>query len=103
MEAMKKNGSRDSARSNGNGNGNGTSNFEGLGLHPNLMRAIGELGFDKPTPVQRDAIPPALDGRDVLACAMTGSGKTAAFVLPILQRLLDEPGRGTRARPDADP
>ena len=97
MEAMKKNGSRDSARSNGNGNGNGASNFEGLGLHPKLMRAIGELGFEKPTPVQRDAMPPALDGRDVLACAMTGSGKTAAFVLPILQRLLDEPGRGTRA------
>ncbi|HJR52796.1 MAG TPA: DEAD/DEAH box helicase [Gemmatimonadota bacterium] len=90
MEAMKMNG-------NGNGNGNGTHGFEELALHPKLMRAIEELGFEKPTPVQRDAMPPALDGRDVLACAMTGSGKTAAFVLPILQRLLDEPGRGTRA------
>src|SRR5687767_4723268 len=62
--------------------------FTGLKLHPNLQKGIKELGFTRPTPIQADAIPPALAGRDVLACAMTGSGKTAAFVLPILQRLL---------------
>ena len=62
--------------------------FTGLGLDPALLRATHELGFTRPTPVQQDAIPPALAGRDVLACAMTGSGKTAAFLLPIMQRFL---------------
>jgi ATP-dependent RNA helicase RhlE len=52
------------------------------------------LGYTKPTPIQSEAIPPALAGKDVLACAQTGSGKTAAFVLPILHKLLDLP-RGT--------
>ena len=61
---------------------------------PELERAIADLGFTEPTPIQRSGIPPALAGRDVLACAMTGSGKTAAFVLPILQRLIGKP-RGT--------
>src|SRR5207247_4487674 len=49
------------------------------------------------TPIQADAIPPALEGRDLLACAMTGSGKTAAFLLPILHRLIDRPRGVTRA------
>jgi ATP-dependent RNA helicase RhlE len=66
-------------------------------LHPNLLKSIRELGFTRPTPVQADAIPPALEGRDVLACAQTGSGKTAAFALPILQRLLGKPRGRTRA------
>ncbi|HEU4751787.1 MAG TPA: DEAD/DEAH box helicase, partial [Armatimonadota bacterium] len=61
--------------------------FSELGLQPALLRGVEDLGFDQPTPIQADAIPPALQGRDVLACAMTGSGKTAAFVLPLLQRL----------------
>lgn len=73
------------------------TNFQGLGLDPKLMHAIQDLGFERPTPVQIDAIPPALTGRDVLACAMTGSGKTAAFVLPILQRIMDKPSGVTRA------
>jgi ATP-dependent RNA helicase RhlE len=66
--------------------------FSDFGLHPDLLRAIAENGFSQPTPIQRDALPPALAGRDVLACAQTGSGKTAAFVLPILQRLHGGPG-----------
>ena len=57
-------------------------------LHPSLARATQDMGFTKPTPVQHGAIPPGLEGRDVLACAMTGSGKTAAFLIPILERLL---------------
>ena len=56
--------------------------FTALKLHPSLLRGLKELGFARPTPIQADAIPPALEGRDVLACAMTGSGKTAAFLLP---------------------
>ena len=71
--------------------------FTALKLHPSLLKALKELGFTRPTPVQADAIPPALAGRDLLACAMTGSGKTAAFLLPILQRLIDQPRRATRA------
>ncbi len=71
--------------------------FSTLKLHPSLLKGIKELGFARPTPIQADAIPPALAGRDVLACAMTGSGKTAAFILPILQRLIDRPRGTTRA------
>ncbi|MFN2384367.1 MAG: DEAD/DEAH box helicase [Gemmatimonadota bacterium] len=71
--------------------------FDALGLNPKLVKAIADLGFTRPTPIQEAAIPPALAGRDVLACAMTGSGKTAAFVLPILQRLMDQPRGVTRA------
>jgi ATP-dependent RNA helicase RhlE len=71
--------------------------FSSLKLHPNLLRGIRELGFSQPTPIQKDAIPPAIAGRDVLACAMTGSGKTAAFILPILHRLMDTPRGTTRA------
>src|SRR6185436_12642869 len=68
--------------------------FSALKLHSSLLKSVKELGFARPTPIQLDAIPPALEGRDVLACAMTGSGKTAAFLLPILHRLIDTP-RGT--------
>ena len=71
--------------------------FTGLGLHPDLIRGLKELGFTRPTPIQGDAIPPAIAGKDLLACAQTGSGKTAAFLLPILHRLLERPRRTTRA------
>ena len=71
--------------------------FSSFGLHPDLLRGVKELGFTRPTPIQTDAIPPAIEGRDVLACAMTGSGKTAAFVLPILHRLIARPRGRTRA------
>src|SRR5215470_1179951 len=68
--------------------------FSSFTLHPDLLRAVDALGYTVPTPIQKDAIPPAVAGRDVLACAMTGSGKTAAFLLPILERLLAAPARG---------
>jgi ATP-dependent RNA helicase RhlE len=71
--------------------------FARFQLDASLLRGVRDLGFAQPTPIQSAAIPPALDGRDVLACAMTGSGKTAAFALPVLHRLLGR-GRGaTRA------
>src|SRR5947207_10220474 len=61
--------------------------FSALGLAPGLLRAVAAQGYTEPTPVQREAIPHVLQGRDLLAGAQTGTGKTAAFVLPILQRL----------------
>ncbi len=71
--------------------------FSGLKLHPSLLQGIRELGFARPTPIQLDAIPPALEGRDLLGCASTGSGKTAAFLLPILHHLIGKPRGTTRA------
>ncbi|HEX8173310.1 MAG TPA: DEAD/DEAH box helicase [Thermoanaerobaculia bacterium] len=71
--------------------------FSTFGLHPDLLRGVKELGFTRPTPIQLDAIPPAMAGRDVLAAAATGSGKTAAFLLPILHRLMDKKRGTTRA------
>jgi ATP-dependent RNA helicase RhlE len=71
--------------------------FSSFGLHPDLLRGVRDLGFTRATPIQQQAIPPAMAGRDLLACAMTGSGKTAAFVLPILHRLAGQPRRTTRA------
>jgi ATP-dependent RNA helicase RhlE len=71
--------------------------FTSFPLHPELLRAVDALGFTVPTPIQKDAIPPACAGRDVLACAMTGSGKTAAFLLPILNALIALPRGATRA------
>jgi ATP-dependent RNA helicase RhlE len=71
--------------------------FSPFKLHPDLLKGLKDLGFVKPTPIQADAIPPALEGRDLLACAMTGSGKTAAFLLPILHKLMAKPRGTTRA------
>jgi ATP-dependent RNA helicase RhlE len=71
--------------------------FSSLQLHPALLTGLKELGFPRPTPIQADAIPPALGGNDVLACASTGSGKTAAFLLPILHHLIERPRGTTRA------
>jgi ATP-dependent RNA helicase DeaD len=61
--------------------------FESLGLSTETLRALGELGFEEPTPVQAEAIPALLDGHDMMAQAQTGTGKTAAFALPIIERL----------------
>jgi len=71
--------------------------FSAFPLHADLLRGVRELGFQRPTPIQQQAIPPGAAGRDVLACAMTGSGKTAAFLLPILHRVMSKPRRTTRA------
>src|SRR5688572_27489138 len=73
--------------------------FGNLGLDPKLVSTLGELGYEEPTPIQREAIPPLLEGRDLIGQAATGTGKTAAFALPLLQRLAalgDD-----RARPSA--
>ena len=70
--------------------------FDSLGLSADLVRMVAEEGYQTPTPVQAAAIPLVREGRDVLAAAQTGTGKTAAFVLPILDRLR---GRRTRASP----
>ena len=65
--------------------------FSELELDSELLQAIEEIGYDRPTAVQAEAIPHALEGRDVLASAPTGTGKTAAFLLPMLQHLQDFP------------
>ncbi|HSR48761.1 MAG TPA: DEAD/DEAH box helicase [Anaerolineales bacterium] len=71
--------------------------FESFRLDPRVRDGIQAAGYHQPTPIQQQAIPPIMEGRDLLGIAQTGTGKTAAFVLPILQRLLDQPGRGARA------
>ena len=63
--------------------------FSELALNEPLLRAIDESGFSEPTPIQAEAIPTILSGRDILGCARTGTGKTAAFALPLIQRLED--------------
>ena len=70
------------------------SGFNALGLSEALVRAVTELGYTEPTPIQQQAIPLVLAGRDLLAGAQTGTGKTAGFVLPILQRLSDQIAAG---------
>ncbi len=62
------------------------ASFADLALRPELLKALSDLGYEEPTPIQRESIPPILDGRDLLGQAATGTGKTAAFALPILQR-----------------
>lgn len=62
--------------------------FESLGLRAELLRAVSEKGYNSPTPIQQQAIPPILEGRDIMGGAQTGTGKTAGFTLPLLQRLM---------------
>ena len=82
--------------------------FSSLGLDDRLVKAIVELGYEEPTPIQREAIPPLLEGKDLVGQAATGTGKTAAFALPLLHKLAagdqrgasadgDHPGADTRA------
>jgi ATP-dependent RNA helicase RhlE len=70
--------------------------FSSFALHPQLLKALEKKGFERPTPIQMLAIPPLLLGRDVMATAVTGSGKTAAFLLPILHRLIGQSRGKTR-------
>ena len=72
--------------------------FENLGLRTELVRAVHEKGYQQPTPIQLQAIPVVLAGRDLMGGAQTGTGKTAGFTLPLLQRLLDstKPVKGRR-------
>jgi superfamily II DNA/RNA helicase len=72
--------------------------FESLQLHESIKKAISNLGYTQPTPVQAKSIPVVLEGRDVVACAQTGTGKTAAFVLPALNRLINEPSKSKHPR-----
>ncbi len=69
------------------------TNFQDLGLDPKLLTAISRAGYDTPTPIQIKAIPPVLAGRDVMGLAQTGTGKTAAFGLPLIHQLMQHPGR----------
>jgi ATP-dependent RNA helicase RhlE len=71
--------------------------FTRFSLHPRLHQGIARAGYDTPTPVQAEAIPAIMDGHDLIATAQTGTGKTAAFVLPMLHRLIDGPRRRARA------
>ncbi|MEJ2176194.1 MAG: DEAD/DEAH box helicase, partial [bacterium] len=72
--------------------------FESLGLIAELVRAVAEEGYTQPTPVQSESIPTILAGRDVLAGAQTGTGKTAGFTLPMLQRLQQADAEQRRPR-----
>ena len=69
--------------------------FDSLGVSPTLSQALTKAGLREPTPIQTKAIPSALEGRDVLGCAQTGTGKTAAFVIPMVERL----AAGSKGRP----
>ena len=65
--------------------------FTELDIHDDILNAISFMGFENTTPIQEQAIPVILDGHDLIACAQTGTGKTAAFVIPILDLILDHP------------
>ena len=71
--------------------------FDTFSFHPQINAGISAAGYSTPTPIQDQTIPPILEGRDVLGLAQTGTGKTAAFVLPILQRLMNGPRGKLRA------
>jgi ATP-dependent RNA helicase RhlE len=71
--------------------------FQSLGLRAELLRAVAEQGYTEPTPIQQQAIPAVLAGQDILASAQTGTGKTAGFTLPLLQRLIESSTKGRRA------
>lgn len=61
--------------------------FDTLGIHASILKALTEEGYERPTPIQEQSIPPAIQGKDILGCAQTGTGKTAAFAIPVLHRL----------------
>src|SRR6056297_3632159 len=69
--------------------------FSELAVHDDILDAISYMGFEKTTPIQEQAIPQILDNKDLIACAQTGTGKTAAFVIPVLDMILDQPAGET--------
>ena len=73
--------------------------FDALGLNPEILRAVAEQGYLQPTPIQQQAIPAVLQGRDLMASAQTGTGKTAGFTLPLLQRLIQNEPHAKGRRP----
>jgi ATP-dependent RNA helicase DeaD len=77
-------------------NGSADNGFADLGLRPDLLNALNALGYEEPTPIQSEAIPPLLAGNDLLGQAATGTGKTAAFALPLLERIADRIGKGEK-------
>ena len=72
--------------------------FSDLGLSQPILRSLDAAGYQTPTPIQAQAIPQVLSGRDIIGCAQTGTGKTAAFALPILDRLVNSPKPSGRAK-----
>ncbi|MDY7088751.1 MAG: DEAD/DEAH box helicase, partial [Actinomycetota bacterium] len=74
------------------------ADFAALGLRPELLRALSGLGYEEPTPIQREAIRPLIAGHDLVGQAATGTGKTAAFALPLLQKLGPETQSGPPAQ-----
>src|SRR4030095_11207889 len=72
--------------------------FRALGLEPRILKAVQEAGYTEPTPIQTAAIPPILAGHDLIGIAQTGTGKTAAFTLPILTKLASAPPGARRTR-----
>src|SRR3989339_1179846 len=70
------------------------NSFYGLGIAPGLLEVLDKLKFKVPTPIQHKAIPVAIEGKDIIGVAQTGTGKTLAFGIPMLQRLAQTPGRG---------
>ena len=81
--------------SSANAHSDGAANdFSRFDFDPSLAKGLSQAGFETPRPIQAETIPACLEGRDVMGLAQTGTGKTAAFALPIMQRLLEEPGRG---------
>ncbi len=71
-----------------------TLNFYGLGIAPQILESLQKLGFKHPTPIQHKAIPIGLEGKDMIGIAQTGTGKTMAFGIPMIQRLAGGKGRG---------
>jgi len=83
----------------GRGESGVVMSFDSLGLNPDILRAVTEQGYNEPTPIQHQAIPVVLQGRDLMASAQTGTGKTAGFTLPLLQLLTDKPYQAKGNRP----
>jgi len=70
--------------------------FENLNVIEPILRALSDEGYEAPSPIQEQSIPPVLEGRDLLGCAQTGTGKTAAFAVPIIQKIYTQKNKGIK-------